>query len=161
MEDHMRIITLAAALSLTSAAMAQAPQPVSLISKTQAVVTVTDAKGNKKRTLVDPTTVVPGQPLVIWLSYKNGGKAPATNFVINNPIAKGLDFTSFGEKSEWGVVSVDNGKTFGPLASMKVTAADKTSRPATAADVTHLRWVFAKPIGAGAGGTISFYAVVE
>jgi uncharacterized repeat protein (TIGR01451 family) len=157
----MRIVLLAAALSVASAATAQTAPTVSLVSKTQVVVTVTDAKGNKKRSLVDPKTVVPGQPIVIWLTYKNNGKAPATSFVINNPVPKGLDFTSFGDNSDWGMASADGGKSFGALASLKVTGVDKKSRPATPADVTHLRWTFAKPIAPGAGGTISFYAVVE
>lgn len=148
-------------LAFPSALMAQAAPTVSLASKTQAVKDVVDASGKKKRTLVDPTTVLPGQPLVIWLTYKNNGKQPATNFVINNPISKGLDFTGFGEKSDWGIVSVDGGKTFGPLATLKVMGPDKKPRAAIPADVTNLRWTFTKPIAAGTGGMISFYAVVE
>jgi hypothetical protein len=162
----MRILSLMPVLMMAApaAVMAQsvpAPAPVSLVSKTQAVKETIDAKGVKKRVLIDPTTVVPGQPIVIWLSYKNSSKLPAANFIINNPIAKGLDFTGFGEKSDWGLASVDGGKTFAPLAALKVVGADKKTRLATPADVTHLRWAFAKPIAPGAGGTISFYAVVE
>jgi hypothetical protein len=162
----MRTLSLMTALIMAApaAVMAQtspAPAPVSIVSKTQAVKETIDAKGVKRRILIDPTTVVPGQPIVIWLSYKNGSKLPVGNFVINNPIAKGLDFTGYGEKSDWGIASVDGGKTFAPLATLKVVGADKKTRLATPADVTHLRWAFAKPIAAGAGGTISFYAVVE
>jgi uncharacterized repeat protein (TIGR01451 family) len=158
----MRILTLLTALSIPAMAVAQtAPQAVSLVSKTQAVKEVVDAKGTKKRSLVDPTTVLPGQPLVFWLTYKNNGKTPATSFVINNPIPKSVDFTAFGEKSDWGLASVDGGKTFAPLATLKVTGTDNKPRAALPSDVTNLRWVFSKPIAAGAGGTISFYGVVE
>jgi hypothetical protein len=159
----MRTHSLAIALvfALTGAASAQAPQQVSLVSKTQVVETITDANGNKKRILTEPKTVVPGQPIVIWLSYKNNGKTSAALFVINNPVPKGLDFTGFGENSGWGIASVDGGKTFGALASLTVPGPDKKVRPATLADVTHLRWAFAKSIAPAASGTLSFYAVVE
>jgi uncharacterized repeat protein (TIGR01451 family) len=160
----MRILTCIAAVALLvqNPVFAQATgQAVTIVSKTQAVKEVVDAKGAKKRSLVDPTTVVPGQPLVFWLTYKNGGKVPATSFVINNPIPKSVDFTGFGEKSEWGVASVDGGKTFAPLATLKVMGADKKLRAATPKDVTNVRWIFAKPIAAGASGTVSFYGVVQ
>jgi uncharacterized repeat protein (TIGR01451 family) len=149
-------------LATPVAANAQTAQPnVTIVSRTQAVKEITDAKGAKKRTLVDVSTVLPGQPLVIWLTYKNTGKASATQFVINNPIPKSTDFTSFGENSGWGLVSVDGGKTFGALATAKVVGADKKTRPATTTDVTHLRWALAKPLAPGQSGTVSFYAVVE
>ncbi len=146
---------------LPASALAQTAAGVSLVSKTQAVIEITDAKGVKKKTLVDPKTVIPGQPIVIWLNYKNNGKTAANNFVINNPVPNGLDFTAFGEKSDWAIVSVDGGKAYGPLTSLKVKGADNKPRPALAGDVTHLRWAFARPIAPGASGTISFYAVVE
>ncbi len=160
----MRIPYLVSAftLAIPGALIAQtAAAPVSLVSKTQAVKETIDAKGVRKRILVDPTTVIPGQPIVIWLSYKNSSKQPVANFVINNPIAKGLDFTGFGDKSDWGMASVDGGKTFALLPTLKVIGADKKPRAAIAADVSNLRWTFTKPIAPGSGGTISFYAVVQ
>jgi hypothetical protein len=140
---------------------ALAQNAVAINSNIQAVKVVTDAKGVKTNTLVAPTTVVPGTPLVIWVRYKNGGGRAASNFVINNPTPKSVDFTAFGQNSDWGQVSVDGGKTFGPLATLKVTKADQTLRAALPSDVTNIRWTFAKPIPAGGAGTLSFYGVVQ
>jgi hypothetical protein len=128
-------------------------------SEVQAVKVVTDAKGNKKNTLVAPTTVLPGTPLVIWISYKNGGKQAATKFIINNPISKSMDFTGVAEN--WAVVSVDDGKTFAALASLKVKGSDGKMRAAIPQDVTAVRWTIPQPIAPGAGGKVSFYAIVK
>jgi hypothetical protein len=160
----MRIPSALAAAALVASpvvASAQAQQAVRITSQVQAVKEVTDAQGRKTRTLVEPTTVIPGTPLVIWVRYANSGRAPANNFVINNPVNPSIDFTAFGENSGWGLVSVDGGKTFGALATLKVARADKTLRAALPADVTHVRWTFPRAIAPGASGTLSFYAVVK
>ena len=132
---------------------------VSISSEIQAVKVVTDEKGNKKNTLVTPTTVLPGTPLVVWISYKNGGSKAATGFVINNPVPKGVDFTGVAEN--WAVVSVDGGKSFGQIATLKVKTADGKVRAAIPQDVTAIRWTIPQPIAPGAGGKVSFYAVVQ
>jgi hypothetical protein len=158
----MRILSLLSLVAVPAVAFAQsAPSPVSIVSKVEAVTFVTDANGVKKRVLVEPKIVTPGQPLVVWLTYRNNGKAAATSFVINNKVPNNTDFTGFGEGSGWGAVSVDGGKTFGPLATLKVTGKDGKARAASARDATHLRWTFAKPIPAGTGGLLSFYGVVQ
>ncbi len=156
------IAPIATVLLLATPAFAQtAPNAVTISSTVQAVKDVTDAKGVKKRILVDPTSVIPGTPLVIWVTYKNMSAKPVTSFVINNPVNKSLDFTGFGDNSGWATVSVDGGKTFGSLATLKVTKADKSIRLAIPADVTNVRWSFAKPIAPNVGGVLSFYGVVK
>ncbi len=158
----MRKLSLLSLIAVPTVAFAQAaPSPVSIVSKVEAVTFVTDAKGVKKRVLVEPKVVTPGQPLVVWITYRNNGKAPATAFVINNKVPNNTDFTGFGEGSGWGAVSVDGGKTFGPLATMKIAGKDGKPRAASVKDATHLRWTFAKPIPAGTGGMLSFYGVVQ
>ena len=161
----MRNLTLTlAALSLSVPALAQGVTQtgaggVSITSEVQAVKVVTDAKGNKKNTLVSPTTVLPGTPLVIWISYKNGGSKAATNFVINNPVSKAMEFT--GAAETWALVSVDGGKTFGALGALKAKGADGKMRAAIPQDVTGVRWTVPQAIAPGAGGKVSFYAVVK
>ncbi len=156
----MRTLAIFAAM-LPAVAIAQTVQPVVVTSQVQAVQETTDAKGVKQRTLVEPKTVVPGTPLVVWVKYRNAGAVPAANFKIDNPVSKAMDFTGFGDNSGWGSVSVDGGKTYGALAALKVTRADKTMRAAIPQDVTHIRWLFPKAIAPGASGTLSFYAMVQ
>ncbi len=160
----MRIISLIATLALItapSALYAQAKPGVAVTSKIQVVKVVTDAKGEKKNVLKDVANAIPGDPLVIWVYFKNGGAAPATSFVINNPVNPSIEFTGFGDNSGWALVSVDGGKTFGTLAALKVQKSDKTFRAAAFADVTNVRWAFPRPIVAAAGGTLSFYGIVK
>ena len=68
-------------------------------------------------------------------------------------------------REEWAEVSVDGGVTWGKLAALTVTPKQRqrkaqppppAARPATEADVTHVRWVFSDPIPAGAGGDVSY-----
>jgi hypothetical protein len=151
------------AFFFTTAVMAQAPAPaasnVKLTSATFVAKTVTDDKGVKSNKLFPATRVLPGDPLVFQLSYNNIGTGPATRFVINNPVPNGAEFTGVREAS--ATVSVDSGKTFGALATLKVKGADGKLRGATAADVTQIRWTFTQPIAVGGKGTVMFYAVVK
>ena len=156
-------IFAAAALVSPVVAHAQAaPAPasnVTLKSETYIARAVTDEKGQKKNQLFPVSRVVPGNVLVFQLSYENLGKAPAAKFVINNPIPTGVDYT--GAREPWSQVSIDGGKTYGALATMKVKLANGTFRSAIPQDVTQVRWTFAQPIAPGAKGNVQFYAIVE
>jgi uncharacterized repeat protein (TIGR01451 family) len=138
---------------------AAAPSTVTLKSETFVARATTDASGKKKNELFPALRVLPGDPLVFMVSYQNTGKAPATKFVINNPVPNGVDFT--GVEQNWATVSVDGGKTFGALATLKIKKADGALRSALPADVTHIRWLFTAAIPAGGQGRVMFYAVVK
>ena len=147
------------AFALTLAGPAQAQQAVALKSTVYVARPVTDAQGNKKNQLFAPDRVLPGEALVVMLEYKNNGTKPAADFVINNPIPNAVSFT--GVEQPWAVVSVDGGRTFGALATLKVAKGDGTSRAALPGDVTHVRWKFTQPIAAGTGGRVMFYGTVK
>ncbi len=147
------------ALALTLAGPALAQQTVELKSTVYVARPVTDAQGNKKNQLFAPERVLPGEALVVMLEYKNNGQKPAADFVINNPIPSAVSFT--GVEQPWAVVSVDGGKTYGALATLKVAKGDGTFRPAQPGDVTHVRWKFAQPIAPGTGGRVMFYGTVK
>ncbi len=144
------------AVAVPSIAIAQ--NAVTLKNEVFVARTVTDAQGNKKNTLQEPKTVLPGEPLAIIISYANTGAKPATGFVINNPIPKAVSYT--GVEQPWATVTVD-GKTFGALATLKVPKGDGTMRPAAVGDVVAVRWKFAQPIAAGASGRVMFYGTVK
>jgi hypothetical protein len=152
---------LALALPAMVAAQVATAPAVTLQSNIQVVKTVKDATGKAKRVLEEPKSVFPGDPLVIWLNYRNGSAKPASGFVLNNPIPNSVNFTALGENSGWGSVSVDGGKSFGALAALKVKGKDGAVRAALPSDVTNVRWAFKTPIAAGATGTLSFYGVVK
>ena len=148
-----------ALLALLAPAAAVAADNVSLTSKVLVERAKPGADGKPVTVREEPGVVTPGDRLVFVLKYRNAGAQPATGFTLTNPIPASVAFT--GTEDSSAALSVDGGKSWGPLASLKVVAADGTSRPAVAADVTHIRWSFGQPIAAGSGGELSFRGVVE
>ena len=148
-------IWLAALVAVAAPAQAQ----VALQSHIAVERSVTDASGKTKVTLEEPKKVVPGDRLLFTIHYANSTAKPAENFVVTNPIPAEVSFA--GNESPGAEVSVDGGKSFGALASLKVADADGKSRAAAAADVTHVRWSFAKAIPASASGDLKFNAIVK
>ncbi len=159
----MKYALALAAFFFPAAVMAQTAAPaansVKLTSETFVAKAVADEKGVKSNKLFPAKRVLPGDPLVFQLTYNNLGKSPATRFVINNPVPNGVEFT--GVREATATVSVDSGKNFGALATLKVKGADGKIRGANAADVTQIRWTFAQPIAVGAKGTVMFYGLVK
>ena len=100
-----------------------------------------------------------GDRLVFVLSYRNNGAAPATDFVITNPIPDSVEYA--GTQSAGAVHSIDGGRNWGALDALSVRDAQGNSRAATFADVTHVRWRFVQPIPAGSGGEVRFRGVVK
>ena len=148
-----------ALFALLAPAAASAADNVSLTSKVLVERVKPGPDGKPVTVREEPGVVTPGDRLVVVLSYRNGGAQPATGFTLTNPIPAAVDFT--GTDDSTASVSVDGGKNWGALASLKVVAADGTSRPAVASDVTHIRWSLRQPIAAGSGGELSFRGVVE
>ena len=146
-------------LTLAASSTAWAADSVSLTSEVLVEHVKQQADGSSQIVREEPKVVTPGDKLVFLLSYRNGGAEPATGFVVTNPIPASVAFS--GGESEGAIVSVDGGKSWGPLASLKVANEDGSLRPATASDVTHIRWSFAQPIAAGRAGQLSFRGVVK
>lgn len=114
--------------------------------------------GATRHVLVTPQKVVPGDRLVFSTNYKNNGGAPVENFVVTNPLPKGVTYANEGAAGS--AVSVDGGKTWGALQSLKVMDGKGGLRPAQSNDVTHMRWTVAV-IAPGATGAVSYHAVVR
>jgi uncharacterized repeat protein (TIGR01451 family) len=126
---------------------------VERIKETETGVTLT--------TLLDPAKVkvIPGDQLLFTNRYSNSGQNDVTGFVVNNPVHKAVTFVEAQE--DWALVSVDGGQNFGKLSELTVIDAEQASRPATAADVTHIRWVLPSPIAPGASGELHFRGTVK
>lgn len=109
-----------------------------------------------------PRRVSPGGEVVYEVRYAHNGAEPA-RMIITNPWPRELLFvpdssTAAGTQFQ---VSVDGGKTFGPLAALRVVMAGGLVREAIASDVTHVRWVFDEPVVPGAKGVVSLRAQVR
>jgi uncharacterized repeat protein (TIGR01451 family) len=155
----MKIWIALLALAAPSALFAAGPEHVSLSSHVFVEHFKAGPGGKPVAVREEPHVVTPGDKLVFELAYHNVGAEPATGFVITDPIPSSVAFA--GGESEGAIFSVDGGRTWGPLAALRVALPSGGSRAATPADVTHVRWAFARPIAAGAAGSVSFRGVVK
>jgi uncharacterized repeat protein (TIGR01451 family) len=150
---------LIALFAVLAPVVAQAANDVSLTSSVFVEKAVKQPDGKTRLVLEEPRTVVPGDKLVFVLAYKNQGAKPATDFVVTNPLPGAVAYQGAGDNA--AVVSTDGGKSWGPLAALKVRKADGTVRSAYPEDVTHVRWAMKTPIPVGAAGKLSFRGVVR
>lgn len=120
-----------------------------------------DGKVQKKRQAV--TTATPGAEIIYVITYRNTGTQPANAVVVNNPVPAGMRFQAgsaegAGTRNE---VSVDGGKQYGALETLRIKNPDGTLRPARGEDVTHVRWTVLGAVPAGKDGSVSYRAVVK
>ncbi|HEU4814127.1 MAG TPA: hypothetical protein VFS99_07865 [Xanthomonadaceae bacterium] len=122
-------------------------------------IEVRTPEGEVETKRVPVARVVPGNEVIYEITYANQGDAPITEVAIDNPVPPQLTFVDV-EGVPFTAVSVDGGEAYGALEALTVTAEDGGTRPAQAADVTHLRWVLGV-IDPGAGGKVAFKARVK
>lgn len=120
--------------------------------------TIPDSGGRNRIVLEEPKTVTPGDRLVFILNYRNAGRTPASDFIVTNPLPAAVAFQGGADNAQ---VSIDGGKNWGPLPTLRVREADGRWRNARPEDVTHLRWAMKQAIPAGAQGKLSFRGVVR
>jgi uncharacterized repeat protein (TIGR01451 family) len=153
--------TLAVAIALAAlAAPVAAAGPLSMTTRMMVEKRVAAADGTTRTTLIPATRAVPGDRITVVLSYRNGGTAPIANLILANPVPGNVAFRGAAAGSAAPEVSVD-GKTYGSLDGLRVTTPDGATRPATADDVTHVRWRLSSPVSAGQGGELAFQAVLK
>ena len=155
----MNRIALVVSLALLPAAAFAAEPQVSLTSHVSVERKVLDAAGAPTTSYEEPKLVTPGDRLLFTLDFSNSSGKAVANFVVTDPLPSGVVFA--GNESPGARVSIDGGKTFAALASLKVVDASGKARPATNADVTHVRWTFGRPIGANEHGELRFEAIVR
>lgn len=153
-------------LSLLVAAPFQAQAAkgqIEVRNEVRKVETYTDKKGNKKQREVKAEKVVPNDELLYTIYFRNIGKQPASNIVINDPIPKNMTYkigSAFGSGTDI-TFSVDGGKTFAKEKKLKVKSKDGKPRAAVANDYTNIRWVFKPKLDPGNKGTVQFRAILK
>ncbi len=144
-------------LLLAPLAVAAAAPTVQLASTVMLEKSVT-ANGRTQILLEKPGKVLPGDKLIFQTTYRNAGAQAATQFVVTNPIPAAVEWT--GEASPGAVESVDGGKSYAPLAQLRVKGPNGALRPAQPSDVTHIRWTMAS-IAPGASGLVKYRGMVR
>lgn len=113
-----------------------------------------------KKRYVAPDVVVPGDRVRVTLTFTNNGAAPAAGVKLVNPIPEGLVFEDSADTTGFDV-SIDGGKAFAKLATLTVPVTGAALRPAVAADVTHVRWVWPDAIAPGQSRSVAFFGRVR
>jgi uncharacterized repeat protein (TIGR01451 family) len=156
----MLVIRLFLAIAaLVAPSLAQANEAVALDSRVFVERLVRDADGRSRAVLEEPKLVVPGDRLVFILNYRNTGAAPATDFVVTNPMPNAVSFQGTGDPG--ALVSVDGGRSWGALPALKIRDSDGARRSARPEDVTHVRWAMKRAIPSGSAGKLSFRGIVR
>ena len=151
---------LVCALGLTvPAAASAASEMVSLANAVYVEKVERSDAGQAKKVLTPPRSIGRGDTLIFVVSYRNRGADPASDVVVTNAVPAMVAYAGADQPNS--VVSVDGGRSWGPLASLTVKTADGGFRPATTADVTHVRWSLPRAISAGETGQLSFRGIVK
>ncbi len=160
----IRILMLSVVL-LAAAASAHADQPGGIELRTTAEVEITAEQPDGTVAVRRETAVkvIPGDEVVYTMHYRNGAAAAAEDVVITNPLPEHmLLMRTGGLPSGLSLTfSVDQGANFDALARLEVSGEDGRPRPATAADCTHLRWSFQRPLAPGETGAVAYVAQLQ
>jgi uncharacterized repeat protein (TIGR01451 family) len=126
------------------------------------VVTTKAANGEVQTKLVPADRVIPGEQLVYTLKFGNQGAAAAERVVLTLPIPAEVAYIENSAASKLATVdfSADGGASFALREALTASANGKT-RPALAADITHVRWTFNAPVQPKQTGELVFKAVLE
>jgi hypothetical protein len=142
-----------ALLMLLVPGFAWASPSVSLESAVFVERTIKETDGRTKIILESPGIVVPGD------QYQNRGATPAADFTVTNPMPSAVAFQGTGDPA--AQISVNGGRDWGTLDTLKIRETDGSWRSARPEDVTHVRWPVAKAIPVGATGRLSFRGIVR
>ncbi len=141
------------------AAVAPAAAPLQL--ETRILAERPAATAGAAPMLAPARRMMPGDPLVVELVYRNTGTAAIAGLVLANPIPRGLAYRGpQAAAAPAPELSVD-GSRFGPLSTLVVPLPGGGTRPATADDVTHVRWRLPAALAVGGTGRLAFRAVVR
>jgi len=152
MKHFARIALVVAMIGLPFQAMA-----LSATQTIQKEVITIDERGNEQVTYEAAELVTPGERIAYTLNYINDQAEPATNLVLTMPVPEVVDFAEGSARGDGTKItySVD-GVSFYDREALLVE-----EQPATAEDITHIRWVIEGPVSSGAVGSLAFSGTLK
>ena len=122
-----------------------------------------DKKGNITYDYVEPKTALPGDVMMYSITFKNIGKEPADNIVINDPVPNNSKYriNSATGKNTTITFSINGGKNFGNPNDLVVKDKNGKEWKAKPESYTHIRWVYNKSLAPGGKGEVSFKTQIK
>lgn len=113
--------------------------------------------------LVSADRVVPGDRVIYTLEVLNSGATAVASPTVTNPIPDHMRYVGDSAVGPGAEVtySVDGGHSFDQAENLKVRIAEGRSRPAVAADYTHIRWQLKNNLKPNSVAFVRFRAVVK
>lgn len=151
---------LAAGLVAAAMPAIAAAGPLQVTSSIMVEHRAAAADGTTRVSLVKAAKVVPGAAVVFVTHYANVGRQPIADLVLADPIPASIAYRAASPGSPAPEVSVD-GRTFGPLSTLRMPLAQGGTRAATPDDVTAVRWRLTAPLAPGEHGERAFRAILK
>lgn len=155
MQNMIRyFVTAGLSVVLAANVLVARAQNVELFNKAEKEIEVVE-KGAKIKKLAPPEKMVPGDEVVYTITYNNKTGKPAEKVLITNPVPKYTRYKDGSATSDNSDItfSADGGKTFATPDKLTVTLKDKSgkevTRPAAAAEYTHIRWTLKQNVAPG------------
>jgi len=157
---YKTVMTTLVAAGATSAALlpqvAQAAGPVQFASDVFVERFQPAPGGRTARVLERADQLRPGDRVIFVVNWKASRGAA---FTVTNPLPRAIAFESTADGAE--DVSVDGGRTWGPLEALTIRDAQGRQRRALPEDVTHLRWRVGAQIAMLGTGQMTYRGVVR
>lgn len=149
-------------ITVLSLAALSAQAEVIATQKVEKEVAVRDANGFEEIKRVKAEKVLPGEQVIYSLQYRNTSSAPAEGMVLVMPVPKEILFQegSIGGAPANVTFSADGGETYVARGRLTVRE-DGAERPATSAEITHVRWTLTAPVIANGEGEVSYRGVLR
>ena len=127
------------------------------------VVSMEYEDGSTETEYVPAEVVEPGEELAYVVSFRNEGEEPEEGVVMTVPVPDDMVYVEdsvIADADDASVdFSVDGGKSFAPREGL-VVADGEEIRPASADEITHVRWTFARVVP-GEEGMLAFHAMLN
>jgi len=156
MKILVKSMLLVSALSVASTASALTATQV-----VQKEVVTINADGDQTISYTDADRVTPGERIVYRLDYANDQREAATNLVLTMPVPGEVIFADGTATGGSDVSYSVDGAQFMPRAVLTVVDDQGEARPASAEDITHIRWKIAGPVAPGEVGSLAFTGTLK
>ncbi len=122
-------------------------------------------ESGKIETVLEPAaTIVPGDTVVYTIEARNvSAESAAERVVITDPIPEHTRYVDGSAEGEGARIlfSVDGGMRFAAPVALEVVVESGGTRPATADDYTHIRWVFQDALAPSETRAVRFFALLQ